>query len=127
LSSSQIAAIKVPGNHWVAPSLYLQVRPQGTRSWLFRYERVGRTRWLGLGPAAGIGPVSLTDARHEAERLRVAVRDGADPVTEKRAKRADSKATKDITTFAWCCRQYVAAHEASWTNEKHRFEWGSSL
>lgn len=125
LSASQVAALKATGNHWIAPSLYLQIRPQGTRSWLFRYERDGRTHWVGLGAAAGIGAVNLSEARREAERLRVAVRDGADPVTEKRAKQVEIK--EEVPTFAWCCRQYVAAHEASWTNEKHRFEWGSSL
>lgn len=125
LSASQVAALKATGNHWIAPSLYLQIRPQGTRSWLFRYERDGRTHWVGLGAAAGIGAVNLSEARREAERLRVAVRDGADPLNEKRAKQVEIK--EEVPTFAWCCRQYVAAHEASWTNEKHRFEWGSSL
>lgn len=81
LSQPQVAAIQAPGNHWVGPApLYLQIRPQGTRSWLFRYQRQGKTRWMGLGPAAGIAPVTLPDARDKALRLYVAVRDGADPV-----------------------------------------------
>jgi integrase len=125
LSLPQINAIQAEGNHWVAPSLYLQIRPQGTRSWLFRYEKDGRTRWRGLGPAAGIGPVSLTDARYEAERLRVVVRNGGDPIAEKKAKRAITK--KEVPDFKWCAAEYVAAHENSWSNPKHAAQWTSTL
>ena len=49
LTATQVAAIKEDGVHWVAPSLYLQVRAgQGTRSWLFRYSRNGKNQWMGL-------------------------------------------------------------------------------
>lgn len=126
LSTSQVDALKAVGNHWVAPSLYLQIRPQGSRSWLFRYERDGKTRWLGLGPAGGVTPVKLTEARDGAERLRIVVRDGGDPVANKRAKRAETKKVA-VPTFAWCCAEYIAAHEASWRNDKHRAQWTSTL
>jgi hypothetical protein len=46
-SAAQIAAMTEPGNHWVGPSLYLQIRPNGARSWLFHYRRAGRTRGTG--------------------------------------------------------------------------------
>ena len=48
LSAAQVAAIKDDGVHRVAPSLYLQVREQGTRSWLFRYSKNGQNQWMGL-------------------------------------------------------------------------------
>jgi hypothetical protein len=41
LTATQVAALEKHGVHWIAPSLYMQVRPQGTRSWLFRYGRNG--------------------------------------------------------------------------------------
>lgn len=41
LSAAQVNALAADGVHRVAPSLYLQIRPQGTRSWLFRYSRNG--------------------------------------------------------------------------------------
>lgn len=129
LSLAQVNALQAKGNHWVAPSLYLQIRPErGSRSWLFRYERAGKTAWLGLGPAAGILPVSLTDARDKAERLRIAVRDGADPLAEAKARRTPPAKEESTTpTFAWCAEQYIATHEASWKNAKHAAQWTSTI
>jgi hypothetical protein len=38
---------------------YLLVRSREAKFWLFRYKRGGRTREMGLGPAAGRTAVSL--------------------------------------------------------------------
>ena len=65
--------IKDDGVHRVAPSLYLQIREQGTRSWLFRYSRNGRNQWMGLG---SLQDKPLTEARDEAAMLRVLVKRG---------------------------------------------------
>ena len=62
---------KKSGVHWVAPSLYLQVRDDGTRSWLFRYMLQAKPYWHGLGPACDAG---LQEAREKADELRVSVR-----------------------------------------------------
>jgi hypothetical protein len=70
--------------HWVAPSLYLQIRDHGTRSWLFRYSRQGKNQWLGLGSVQG---KPYGEARDEAAMLRVAVKRGAD-VCEPRHRQA---------------------------------------
>lgn len=49
-TAAQVAAVKDDGVHWVAPSLYLQVRAaQGTRSWLFSHSRNDTNQWMGLG------------------------------------------------------------------------------
>jgi hypothetical protein len=49
LTATQVNALTKEGVHWVAPSLYMQVRDHGTRSWLFRYSRNGTNQWMGLG------------------------------------------------------------------------------
>ena len=43
---------KVPGRHpdGTVKGLKLQVTDAGVASWLLRYERSGRERWMGLGP-----------------------------------------------------------------------------
>lgn len=71
--------------HWVAPSLYMQVRDHGTRSWLFRYSRNGTTQWMGLGST---DEKPLSDARDEAAMLRVKVKRGEDPIASKREVQA---------------------------------------
>jgi hypothetical protein len=51
--------------------LYLSVRESGSRSWMFRYRErgTGKQRDLGLG-SAGLGGVSLDDARERAGELK---------------------------------------------------------
>ena len=68
LSATQVAALSDHTVHWAAPSLYLQIRPQGTRSWLFRYSRDRENQWMGLG---SLDDKPLTEARDEAAMLRV--------------------------------------------------------
>jgi integrase len=82
---------------------------------------------IGLGATRD---VTLAEAKDKAERLRVAIRDGAGPATEKQKAREDrrveAKAIK-VPTFAECAKRYIAAHEAGWKNEKHRAQWSSTL
>jgi len=52
LSATQVAALQQEGTHWVDRNLALQIRPQGRGSWLFRYERSGKTTGLGWAPPA---------------------------------------------------------------------------
>jgi hypothetical protein len=124
LTSSQVAALKDEGVHWVAPSLYLQIRPQGTRSWLFRYSREGENQWMGLGALAE-KPVS--EARDEAAMLRVAVRRGDDPMAEKQQQREKSGPRVKVPTFAECAESYMESHRAGWKNDKHIAQWESTL
>ena len=83
-SQAAIDAITAPGYYRVAPNLYLQIRPHGSRSWLFRYQRGGRSHWLGVGPAAA---VPLAKALKSALRYRFVLAEGRDPIAEKRAGR----------------------------------------
>ena len=124
LTTTQVDALKKHGTHLVSPSLYLQVKPNGARSWLFRYKVDGKDHWHGLGAAAD---VDLKEAREQAENLRVdRRRHGRDPVAERRAVRA-AVAPRAVPTFEWCAEQFIASHEAGWKNAKHRAQWESTL
>ena len=126
LTATQVTALAAHGVHWVAPSLYLQVRPQGTRSWLFRYSRNGENQWMGLG---ALQDKPLTEARDEAAMLRVLVKRGGDPIAEKRQVEVDRAAERKPTTptFATCAEHYIAAHREGWKNEKHAAQWPSTM
>jgi integrase len=95
------------------------------RSWLFRYERAGRRREMGLGPLHTIG---LAEARDKARSLRQQILDDVDPLTAKRQRRAEQRleAAKAMT-FGACVEAYLAAHEISWKNDKHRQQWRMTL
>jgi Arm DNA-binding domain len=71
--------------------LVLQVSKGGTKSWIYRYQRDGRERHMGLGP---VHTLSLADARDRARDCRRSLLDGRDPIeqreTERRQQRVDS-------------------------------------
>ena len=68
--------------------LYLQVNKDGVKSWLLRYERDGRERFMGLGP---LHTINLDEARERARKARLSLLDGIDPLEARdRARRPGS-------------------------------------
>ena len=134
LSPKQVANAKPQGGREAAlladgGNLYLQctLGADGSvrRSWLFRYERGGRRREMGLGPLHTIG---LGEARDKARSLRQQLLDDLDPLESRRAHRAERRleAAKAMS-FGQCVEAYLAAHEISWKNDKHRQQWRMTL
>ena len=130
LSVREVDALREVGMHWISDKLYLQIREQGTRSWLFRYWVDGKPKVIGLGATKD---VTLAEARDKADRLRIEIRDGGDPAQEKKAAREERKAERvaavatAVPTFEECAREYINSHEAGWKNDKHRAQWRSTL
>jgi integrase len=127
LSALAVGRIKKPGLTMVGgvAGLGLQVSPGGARSWILRAKVGSLRRDIGLG---GFPDVSLAQARELARVARQQIVDGIDPVAEKRRKRAELIATQATTiTFDEAAEKYIAAHEAEWTNAKHRAQWVSTL
>ena len=65
LTAAQISKLETPGLYRAERGLYLQVRPNGAKSWLVRYQLGGRRRMMGIGP---VRLVPLTEARSRALR-----------------------------------------------------------
>jgi len=127
LNARKVATIKEPGYHLDGRGLYLQVSKgkEGiNKSWVLRYKFAGRVREMGLGPVADL---SLGDARKKAADYRNQVRDGIDPIAERKAERA-AKAAQEAKriTFEEAAKRYIAAHEKGWS-EKSRDQWCQSL
>ena len=125
LSALKIAKRLRPGMYGDGSGLWLQVRSPERRSWIFRFERDGKTRYMGLGPLA---TVPLADAREQAARARRLLLDGVDPIAARDAEHAQAKveARKSIT-FKQGAEIYIEAHKAGWRNEKHADQWLSTL
>ena len=68
LTEAKIRTLTKIGRHHDGAGLYLQIRPGGARSWIYRYRLNGRTRDQGLGALAD---VSLVKARDKASAARV--------------------------------------------------------
>lgn len=125
LTALKVARLNTPGRHADGQGLYLQITSSGVKSWLLRYERGGRERWMGLGP---LHTVSLQQARERARKARLQLLDGIDPIDAQRAKRtaAALEAAKAIT-FEEAVTQYFDTHESQWRNAKHRAQFLSTL
>src|SRR5262249_5457384 len=121
-----------PGRYGDGAGLYLLVRSRQAKFWVFRYTRGGKMREMGLGPAKGRTAVSLSAVRAKARQLHEAVREGRDPLPgpAAEAKKAKADAAKEgaaAMTFGDVADMYIAAHEASWRNPKHRRQWRNTL
>jgi integrase len=113
------------GMHADGAGLYLQVTGPAAKSWVFRYTINGRTRYLGLGSARTI---DLKRAREDARKARELVHDGIDPIEHRKTKRMQQRlAAVKAITFDQCADAYIAAHEPSWGNPKHRQQWRNTL
>jgi len=125
LTAIKALNLKEAGLHPDGGGLYLKVAPGGSRSWVFRYMFARRPRYLGLGSAA---TVSLATARSLAIGARQQLDLGQDPIEVKRdaAKAAVVDKARSMT-FKECAEAYMAAHEPSWKNAKHRAQWRSTL
>src|SRR4051794_38432742 len=73
-----------PGRHGdnTVRGLILVVKPSGSRSWLLRYQLAGRRRDMGLGPHPEI---TLARAREKALEARRLIKEGIDPLSDRRA------------------------------------------
>ncbi len=109
------------GYHGDGGGLWLQVSKSGTKSWIFRYARHGKTRNLGLGPYPD---VTLKTARDKATELRAALAHGVDPMAERAAAKAQAASRM---TFDQCSAAYIAAHRGGWKNPKHAEQWTNTL
>lgn len=122
-----VSRIAEPGMHAVGgvSGLYLQVLATGGRSWVLRVVVGGRRRDMGLG---GFPDVPLADARRRARDARETVEQGRDPIELRRGAKAKLRAQAEATlTFRQAALDYIAAHEASWKNAKHRQQWKNTL
>ena len=121
-----------PGRYADGGGLQLLVKESGARSWVYRYMLKGRSRDVGLGPAAGPGAVALTKARDLADDLRRLVKAGVDPLQQREQSAAEEAAAAQAAaiagiTFKASAETYIAAHEESWRNDKHRQQWRNTL
>ena len=125
LTAKRIAKLNKPGRYPDGYGLLLQITPRGSRSWLLRFERGGRERWLGLGP---LHTVSLKEARERAKAARLQLLDGIDPIDARRGQHNQKRIVQATSvTFKQAAERFLAAHEGAWRNEMHRRQWHTTL
>ena len=114
LTARAVATLTAPKRHADGGGLYLKIRPNGSRSWVFMYERLtdGKRKQteIGLGRVGNDkdGGLSLASARKKAGLHRKMLTDGLDPLSEMRAAEVQRKAAE--TTFGSFADDYVTSH-----------------
>jgi integrase len=127
LSALEAKRLKEPGLHFVGgvPGLALQITDTA-RSWLLRVAVGGKRREIGLGGFTTTN--GIAEARRKAQEAREKIREGVDPVQERRSARAALRAAR-LTgiTFRQAAESYIADQEAGWSNSKHAGQWAATL
>ncbi|MBY6163105.1 integrase arm-type DNA-binding domain-containing protein [Mameliella alba] len=105
--------------------LSLQVTPNGGKTWILRVTVGGKRREIGLG---GFPDVTLAQARERARETKDKIRQGIDPVEERKAAQAAlTEAQRRGMTFEDATGEYLAAKLDAFKNAKHRQQWQNTL
>jgi integrase len=125
LTARSVEAKTARGRYADGGGLFLQVSKWGTKSWIFRYQRDGRERHMGLGP---LHTLSLADAREGARQCRRQLLDGCDPIEARESDRARLRvAASRVVLFRDCADRYHHAQEAAWRSSKHGRQWKTTV
>jgi integrase len=133
MTALQVKHLNRDGMHFVggAQGLILQIRSpnnpktEQTKSWILRARLDGKRIHLGLGRYPN---VSLTSARELARTEISKIQAGTNPIVEKRNKRLEAhKLAQRKVTFKECALEYMKMQEGTFSNEKHKKQWGSTL
>lgn len=100
--------------------LYLQITPQGVKSYIFRYTIDKKTRAMGLGP---VRKHSLPEVRRLARELRVKVDRGIDPLQE----RATVNKSKSAIKFRDCAEAYLLTTHGKEPSHKNQIQWRNTV
>jgi integrase len=85
---TDLAARKLTAPGWYADGggLYMRIYPGGAKRWVFVFQWAGRRAEMGLGSMADVGLGEARDLRDAAKKQ---VRDGVNPITSRKAERAE--------------------------------------
>jgi integrase len=126
LTEAKIRTLTKIGLHPDGAGLYLQIRPGGARSWIYRFRLNGRTRDMGIG---ALVDVSLVKAREKAGAARALMNDGIDPIEHTRAQAIIPAAPKRHSSpiFEEAAKSYMLDRLKRLRSESHRHQWRQTL
>ena len=105
--------------------LWLMKDRQDAGYWALRYQLDGKNDEMGIG---SIHTFSLAEARDRAKALRKKLKDGIDPLQDRKAAKARRKIEEAAaTTFKEFALEYIERRRSAWTNPKHAAQWERSL
>lgn len=110
MTDKQIRALKPaekPYKRADGKGLYVEVFPNDSRLWRWKYRIAGKEKRLALG---AYPEISLADARKRRDKHRATLEEGKDPGIERKRKKAVAKVSVG-NTFAPIADEYIAKIE----------------
>lgn len=114
--------------------LHLQLTPGEGKSWIFRYavesgtDKKGNKKYkrrsFGLGSYPEVG---VAEARDRARQAKAAIREGRDPIKERRAARAALAAEVAKLSFAKAVDGWDRDNPNKFGSDKHRQIWLAAI
>lgn len=83
--------------------LYIEVRPNGSKLWRFKYNFLGKDKRIAFGSYPEVG---LAEARRKRDEFRQKVRDGIDPVGERKREKLVAKYNA-ANSFGEVAKEYI--------------------
>jgi len=117
LNPIQLKSNMKPGRYMDGDGLMLDVKPSGSKSWVVRLQAGGKRRDYGLGSFKDVG---LSEARDLAREYRKKLRQGVDPI-------ADRRKVSVVPSFAEAAATVHEEHKRGWRNGKHGEQWLTTL
>ena len=126
LTVKEADALTTPGRYAAGDGLYLEIKENGSKAWLFRYQFMGKRTQLGLGSYSKTNTLAI--ARNKALGMQSLIAKGIDPKQDKdeqkrrfEALQAEQKqeAASKKNTFEKVAHEWWDAKRHEWTNEKH--------
>ena len=123
LSAAKVRTISATGLYADGNGLNLKVDPSGAKRWVQRVTIDGKRHNLGLGRYPS---VSLAEARQVADDNQRAIRQGRNPLAEKRQSELERR-RPSTPTFAQAAQQVIDLRRPTWSSNKHAAQWASTL
>lgn len=123
LTAAKVRTLTTPGTYADGAGLTLRVEKSGSKRWVQRMTVGGKQRNIGLG---GYPAVGLKEARDAALDNLTAIRQGLDPIAEKKAAREYAQ-RPSTPTFAQAAEQVIEMRRPTWSSDRHAKQWSESL
>jgi hypothetical protein len=101
-------------------------KEKGRGKWELRFQSpvTGRRRDMGFGVYPD---VSLSEARTRADDARRLIREGKDPINERKASKAAARRETEALTFRQAAEAAYASRKDGFRSEKHSAQWIQTL
>ena len=123
LTAAKIRTIKEPGSYADGNGLTLRVDASGHKRWYQRITVNGKRRNVGLGSYPAVG---LKEAREIALANLQVIRQGLDPIDEKRRAREEAQRPA-VPTFQQAAAKVIDLRRPTWSSDRHSRQWVESL